>query len=220
MIKVLLDHGANPKLLYTTNLHSGIPSCPGQSITKIFILGHPSGGKSTLSKALSSVSSSVFSRIKNRLSKVSGVKQQTAGISYYEVESEVFGLMHIYDFAGHEEFYASHDAMVHNVVVNSTGVFLVLADLQKSEKEYEQSLVYWLSFLKNHATSMETPPHVLLLGTHKDKVSKQERASKEAAVSLLRTKSTFSCLDIKGYIEIDCRHAESDSMSQLQMALS
>ena len=222
IVRVLLDYGANPELLYTSHLElvSGTPTSPGQAIAKIFIIGHPSGGKSTLTKALPSISRGTFSRIRNKATKVTGVKQQTAGIIQQEIDSELFGLTHIYDFAGHEEFYASHDAMVRNVVVGSTGVFLILADLQKCEKEYVQSIVYWLSFVKNHATFMETPPHVLLLGTHADKVGKQEKANRKAAVALLRTKSAFSCINVKGYIEIDCRHTQSDAISQLREALT
>ena len=217
MVRVLLDNGANPEVLYVRE--DGSPTYPGQTVVKVFILGNPGGGKSTLSKALPSISSGALSRLRNRLTKVSGIKQQTAGIDHQVVESEQFGLIHIYDFAGHEEFYASHDAMIDSAVTGSTGVFLILTDLQKCEKECEQSMAFWLSFVKNHVTSMETPPHVLLLGTHADKVSKQEKIRKENTIATLLRNSAFSSLDIKGYLEIDCRHAESDSMTHLREVL-
>ena len=220
IIKVLLDHGADPDLLYDKTLKKKSPACPGEAIAKIFIIGHPHSGKSTLSETLFSVSTSTWSQFWNHYMEVSGVKQNTAGIIYREIECEPFGPIHIYDFAGHEEFYASHDAMMRDVVVHSTGVFLVLADLQKNKKDYEQSMMYWLSFIKNQATFMKTKPHVLLLGTHEDKVSRQVKDSRQVDISLLWRQSTFSCLDIRCYFEIDCRFSESASMTQLRDALT
>ena len=184
------------------------------------MVGHPEAGKSTLTKALSRESRYLLSRFADHFVKVSDVEQQTAGIIPHMVDSKEFGLTIIYDFAGHEEFYASHDAVVHSTMADSPGVFLVLASLSRKAEEFSHSITYWLSLVANQAAALGTNPHVLILGTHSDQVSREEKALRRNIVSSLQTNATFSNLLINGYIEIDCRYPESTSISELRTSLA
>lgn len=83
----------------------------------IFVLGNSGSGKSTLVKALSTETAGFL----GKLVKVKGVLPLTAGIVPTTFYSEVFGRVNIYDFAGHEEYYASHE-----IILNQTTQPLVL----------------------------------------------------------------------------------------------
>ena len=189
-------------------------------MVKTFMLGHPGAGKSTLTKALPIESGGVLSRIAHHLLKVSGVEQQTAGIIPHEVKSKQLGHTILFDLAGHEQFYASHDAIVQSAMTGSFGMFLVLANLKKSLNEFLQNISYWLSFVQNQAANLETKPHVLIVGTHSDLVSKQEKLKKANAVAALKSNPTFSSLDLTSYIDLDCRRPQSESMTKLRKSLA
>ena len=88
----------------------------------IFVLGNSGSGKSTLVKALST-ENAVF----GKLVKVRGVIPLTAGIVPTALHSQVFGRVNIYDFAGHEEYYASHE-----MILQHTAQALVLLTLDVS----------------------------------------------------------------------------------------
>lgn len=220
VIKLLIEYGANLELLYTRTLESKSPISPGHAASKIFMIGHTRAGKSTLTKALHMESSGLVDFLAKTITKVSHVECQTAGIVPHVMNSKRFGLVTIFDFAGHEEFGASHDAVVQNTMMGSTGVFLVLASLQKTTEDFTHSITYWLSFVENIATTRKTKPHVLLVATHSDQVTAEEKAVKRRAIEALHTSPVFSKLDVSGYVEIDCRRPGSISMRKLRDTLA
>ena len=73
----------------------------------ILVLGNSGSGKSTLVKALSQEKV-----LLGKVMKVKGVAPLTAGIIPSTLHSDVFGRVNIYDFAGHEEYYASHEIIL------------------------------------------------------------------------------------------------------------
>lgn len=69
-------------------------------LMRVFVVGHPSSGKSTLVKALQPEQGAMRKSIVRRYKKVTGVMPQTAGIIPTEIESPEFGRVLIFDFAG------------------------------------------------------------------------------------------------------------------------
>jgi len=111
-IKELIRFGANAKDVYfkhAKSLPEQYSKQPAESATKVFMLGYPGAGKTTLTTALKIESTWAISRLLNRLTKVSGIELRTAGIIPHDIESDRFGHITLYDFAGHEHFYAGHD---------------------------------------------------------------------------------------------------------------
>ena len=143
IIRELLRHGATPDYqLLSKHLPSNYPKKPAPQAVKAFVVGDPGTGKSTLTKSLQT-ESNVLSYVANRVSKVSGVDQKTAGIVPHEIESRKFGRLTVYDFAGQKEFYAGHDSVLKSAVSGSpTAVFLIVADLCSSDEDFKERIQY------------------------------------------------------------------------------
>ena len=172
----------------------------------IFVLGNSGSGKSTLVKALST-ENGVF----GKLVKVRGVIPLTAGIVPTALHSQVFGRVNIYDFAGHEEYYASHE-----MILQHTPQALVLLTLDVSAPllDIEKALNYWLFLLSNDCFKAF---HVLAIGSHADKVKTEEMNFIRKKVNAII--SEVSAVSYHGFIHCDCRYSGSDSLKQIRQNL-
>ena len=171
----------------------------------IFVVGNSGSGKSTLVKALSEESG-----ILRRLTTVKGVTPLTAGIVPTAINSRVFGDVRIYDFAGHEEYYASNEILLQKT---SHPLVLLTINLSSPLQEIEKQLHYWLSILSNCQTS-----HVVVIGSHSDVVKSKERTKIDKMVSTL-VSSDF-LIRYHGFIQCDCRYSSSDNLNLLRRTLN
>ena len=223
VITELIRHGANPQDVYKTHgkvLGKRSSKQPLQTPVKLFMVGNPSAGKSTLTKALQSEAFGL-KRITNRIVKVSGVDEKTAGIVPHEFESKTYGRVTLYDFAGQREFYGSHAALLQNAIQTSTPIFLLVVDLSESNDDIKSKIFYWLSFLENQCTSVSSKPHFLVIGSHVDVLkSKGEDPNQKASfITSLLTTPQFESLEFTGFVAMDCQYADSAGMRQLHQAL-
>ena len=129
---------------------------PVETYIKIFVLGNSDTGKSTLIKAITTEASqllkfALLSRAK--LVNPSEVPPLTAVL---------------YDFADQPEYYSSHAAVMENLILPSPPLFLVLIDISKPLKEIKEKLLYWWQFINNHSQQTKSPPHAILVRSHKD----------------------------------------------------
>ena len=222
IIRELLRHGADPKNDYakcSKYLPSQCPTQPAESVVNVFVVGDTGAGKSTLTKALKvkEESSGRWSRFVNRTTKVSDVEEKTAGIVPHKLESKRFGAVTLYDFAGHKEFYANHDAVVRNTVTGSSAaIFLPVIDMRKSDTEFRKTALYWLQFIQDQCSSVRTKPHVILIGSHDDEVkSKEERSKKISIMESIQSMPEFSSLHFAAHMTMNCCYGESPSLSNL-----
>ena len=171
----------------------------------IFVIGNSGSGKSTLVKALSDKGSLLgfFFSVKN-------VTPLTAGIVPTTINSGEFGTVNIYDFAGHEEYYASHEIVLQQT---SHPLVLLTVDISLPQHNVEQQLLYWLSVLSNYQSC-----HVIVIGSHADQVKFKERSEvmKNVTTLLGSEQSITFC----GFIQCDCRYSSSDFMDKLRHKLS
>ena len=171
----------------------------------IFVIGNSGSGKSTLVKALSDKGSllGVFFTVKN-------VTPLTAGIVPTSINSGEFGTVNIYDFAGHEEYYASHEIVLQQT---SHPLVLLTVDISLPQQKVEQQLLYWLSVLSNYQSC-----HVVVIGSHADQVKFKERSEvmKNVTTLLGSEQSITFC----GFIQCDCRYSSSEFMDKLRHKLS
>ena len=221
IIRELLRYGATPDYQqWRWLLPSTCPKQPAQQAVKTFVVGDPGAGKSTLAKSLQK-ESNVLSYVANQVLKVSGVDQKTAGIVPHDIESRTFGRLTLYDFAGQKEFYAGHDAVLRSAVSGSpAAVFLIVADLDNSDKEFEERIQYWLAFLENQGLSADPKPHVIIVCSHADQLKKTAVEKKRSIVNSLSQSPAFSSFHYAGFVAMDCRYSVSASMSLLRQYLA
>ena len=198
------DHEVESYLLRATTNQPVIEIDVISPSLNIFVIGNSGSGKSTLVKSLSSESS-----ILGRLVTVKDVKPLTAGIVTSEIKSQVFGSINIYDFAGHEEYYASHEMIIQQ---SSRPLVLLTVDISLPHQIIEKQLLYWLSVLSNGRTC-----HVVIIGSHFDQANSTNNELPQNVVSLIRTESSIL---YHGFIQCDCRYTTSQSLNQLRVKLN
>ena len=194
-------------------------SKPPKPPVKIFIVGNPSAGKSSLTKALQTEISALGLALSSitgpRL--VSDVEQKTAGIAPCQFTSRKYGHVIFYDFAGQQEYYASHAALLQNSISSSAPLFIIVVNLCDSEEDIKQKLVYWISFLANQCTSVTTKPHVIIVGSHSDVVKSRGRANMN--MEFLQAAHVSSGFHISKFIPMDCRQSNSRDIVKLADAM-
>ena len=180
----------------------------------IFVVGNTGSGKSTLVKALTAQSIPVV----RRFMKVKDVTPLTTGIQCKTLNSEVFGNTHIYDFAGHEEYYASHEIVLQQTI---QPLVLLTLDISLHRHVIKKQLLYWFAVLSNTATTdtdFVQCTHVIVVGSHADKLNHRQRNEIDKQVTSLANNSPF--LKYHGYFPCDCRYSVSDNLSKLLQKLS
>ena len=194
-------------------------SQPLQPSVKVFVVGNPSAGKSTLTAALQK-EASFFLRTFSTARPVSEVDEKTAGVIPHEFESKKYGRITIYDFAGHREFYNSHAALLQNAVQYSPPIFLLVVDLTDENKALKENILYWLSFLENQCTSADSKPHIVVVGSHVDVLEArgEDPRDKASVIESLRS-NHFKNLEYAGFVTINCQFPESAGMTDLRLCL-
>ena len=215
LIRLLLNHGAKPNSCFPTRLRDS----PADAAIKMFVLGNPGVGKSTLVKAVSTKGSG-FSRIKQRFTKVTDVEEKTAGIIPYDIHSEALGRVTMFDFAGHREFYAGHDALLHNSMRGSPSIIALVVDMSEKEGKIRETVQYWLQFISNHSSEEGPNPHLVIIGSHAEKLPAKEKKLKSELIMSLVNGQGLDNITFAGHVILDCRYAESSSMSRLLSLLS
>ena len=222
IIRLLLQHGAKAFDLYkySSLLPDGSPREAAQSTVSVFMVGDKGAGKSTLTKALTTEKTGTVARLTARVSKVSGVKERTAGIENHTVHSSRIGHLSIYDLAGHREFHNAHDTVIRSSISGlSLGLFLFVVNLGAFLVDLKGIVSYWLSFIQSQVCGesgrLEAKPYLLAIGSHADTVkSKSELEEKESLVqSFCRDAEN---LNFVHYVRVDCRYSESPSLNQLR----
>ena len=77
--------------------------------------------------------------------------------------------MVIYDFAGQQEYYSSHAAVL-EPMRNSAAIFVCIVDLSQCMEKISESIHYWISFIGNACFSVQESSHVIIVGSHADRV--------------------------------------------------
>ena len=218
-IRLLLKFGATPN---ESSMRRCFPehfeNQPADMAVKMFVLGNPGGGKSTLVKSLQT-EGAMFSRIKHWFTKVTDIDERTAGIIPYDIESKALGRVTLYDFAGHREFYAGHDALLRNSMTTSPSIIVLVIDMRGEEELIREALQYWFEFINNHSTEGRFESHLIILGSHTDCLSSHETKQKAQFLQSITSHHTLDNISIVGQVMLDCRYAESSSISQLRSIL-
>ena len=215
LIRLLLYHGAKP----TSSELSHLRDTTADAATNMFIVGNPGAGKSTFIKSFST-SGNAFTRIKHRFAKVTAVEEKTAGIIPCDIEIKGLGRVTAYDFAGHREFYAGHDALLQNSMRGSASIVLLVINMSEEESKIKEATQYWVQFISNHTSESGPNPHLVIIGSHAEGLSSREVKTKANLMKSIVNSHNLYGITFAGQVITDCRYAESSSMSQLRSILS
>ena len=190
---------------------------PVHTYTKLILTGDSSAGKTTMAQLIVRLADEASSTLPAPVVSVTDVQSFTTGIVPYHVESDELGNFIIYDFAGQQEYYSSHAAILEQVMRKSAAMFLCVIDLSKSNESICQSLQYWLTFINNACSTAKGRSHVAIVGSHADLVrSLEEKSSLALGIAASRIKHQ----EYAGYVAMDCRQVDTDASRKLISMLS
>ena len=167
----------------------------------IMVMGNSGAGKSTLIKSITSNNS-----LLHRVLPVRGVTPLTAGVVPCTMNSEELGNIKIYDFAGHEDYYASHEAIIQHtaypfiiIVFNAT---LSLSDIQKQ-------LSFWCTILLNLKNVNQL--NLIVVASHSDQC-RNKQILNESHVYMVDIANSSNNIAYHGLMECDYRYPVSKQM--------
>ena len=216
IIKDLIRYGAQTYTMYQSCKRALGTSEPIKPPVKVFVVGNPSVGKSTLTAALKKELNFMTRIFTSK--KVTKVDKKTVGIVPHDLESDKYGRIIVYDFAGHREFYSGHAALLQATVQSTPPIFLLVVNLCEEENEMIQTILYWISFLENQCFLVSCKPHVIIVGSHADSLKsrgKNPQNKVRVIVNSLHAKYFINLKFIR-FVAMDCQYHESAGMSDLR----
>ena len=145
-----------------------------EPITRIFVIGNPGAGKSSLVETLKREG---FYKSLWKVSE-SSVPLHTAGIVPSIHTSKHYGRSLFYDFAGDPEYYSSHAAILENLLSSKKGdnIFMIVVNLREENIKIREILYYWLLFIQHQNFGKE--PFLIIIGSHSDEVATEKVGDK------------------------------------------
>ena len=212
--KILLRHGADATPLYEMHRTFFKTKTPPPTPLNVLVVGNASMGKTTLIESL-----------KNELCEtvLAEPELHTAGIIPNDFESEIYGSVTFYDFAGQHEYYASHEAVVHNIIKHSPPAILLLINITEPKHEIWKKMVYWTALIEGRCTTLREKPHLVVVGSYLDQVKEPDRINALETLSVLidslQSRLEESPLRYITHVAMDCRQAQSQGIKKLRQVL-
>ena len=195
---------------------------PVHTYTKLVLTGYSGAGKTTISKLILLLANKVglFSWLSS--GHVADVERRSSGIIPLHVESKVkeIGNMVIYDFAGQQEYYSSHAAVLERIMRNSAAIFVCIVDLSQCMDKISESMHYWMSFIENACSSAQGSSHVIIVGSHADLVRSTPELNKKSSLVESIAESRVKHLMYGGFVSMDCRESKRKEARHFRSLLS
>eukprot|EP00051_Salpingoeca_urceolata_P013700 m.173226 g.173226 ORF g.173226 m.173226 type:complete len:1267 (-) comp17867_c1_seq2:3026-6826(-) len=153
----------------TLGVRFGPGTAPAAQVAraKLLLLGPCDAGKSTLADSLAKIK-----HHKKRTSRRESNRDATMGIEVrvVTINGKEFAL---YDFAGHPEFYVTHEL----VLADNRGVFIIVGNLEEPTEQRRRHVDFWAKFLASALPRAEdgSLPQVLLVLSHRGRAHRGYR---------------------------------------------
>ena len=145
------------------------------------------------------------------------VEPLTAGIIPHQVDSP-YSNMVIYDLAGHHQYFSSHSACLEAISLNSPAIFLLLQDLRKDSEAITKEVYYWSSMMDGVCHKCHELSPVIVVGTHGDLLTPQERARKLSHLQSVAKRAIVHHKLVK-VVSLNLTKMYGDEMDQLMSLL-
>ena len=182
-----------------------------QKLTRVFVVGNVMSGKSTLIESLKREGFfNSFGQVTESI-----VPIHTSGIVPSVHNSKTIGRVLFYDFAGDQEYYSSHSAIIANVLQSKVGtnVFLIVIDFRKDINKVQEEIGYWLCFVSYHNkhASCQSAYTVVPIGSHVDLITNTDLHIKLKGISkFIQTHFSADNFQIYGdTLTLNCRQPRS-----------
>ena len=189
-----------------------------EPITRIFVIGNPGAGKSSLIEALKREG---FFESFRRVSE-SSVPLHTAGIVPSIHTSKHYGRSLFYDFAGDPEYYSSHAAILENLLSSKKGdnIFMIVVDLREESIKIREILYYWHLFIQHQNLGKE--PFLIIIGSHSDKMAREKVEGKRMELQKFCDKihSGHGVLHKVAHFILDCRNPKHQHLGDIQKLIA
>ena len=120
--------------------------------------------------------------------------------------------MVIYDFAGQQEYYSSHGAVLERIMRNSAAIFVCIVDLSQCTDKMTESIHYWISFIENACSSAQGSSHVIIVGSHADLIESSRELKEKSSLVESIAKSRVKQLTYGGFVSMDCRESKTKEL--------
>ena len=175
---------------------------PIDSYRKVFICGNMAAGKSSLAQCIIYRANKSADYHYNSSQCVEGVQLETAGISYHNVRSHEVGNITLYDFAGHQEYYSSHAAVLENLMMRTPAVFTIVIDSTRDFDYFKKQLYYWSNFIENACANLTKPSQVIVVGSFADKFTNSYDELKLHVEYVV--KDSIRKQEYRGFVAMEC----------------
>ena len=190
-----------------------------EPITRIFVIGNPGAGKSSLVETLKREG---FFKSFRRVSK-SSVPLHTAGIVPSIHTSKHYGRSLFYDFAGDPEYYSSHAAILENLVSSKKGdnIFIIVVDLREENIKLREILYYWHLFIQYQNLGVKEPL-LIIIGSHSDKMARDKVEDKRIELQKFcgKIQPGHGVLHKVAHYILDCHNPKHHHLSEIQKLIA
>ena len=92
--------------------------------------------------------------------------------------------------------------------------------MRDEEEKIRETVQYWFQFINNHSHASSSKTHLAIISSHADELPSGESKKKARRVQSVVSNLNLDNITLAGQFTIDCRYAESSSMTQLRSTLS
>ena len=175
---------------------------PVDSYRKVIFCGNISAGKSSLAQCIIYRADKPVDYHYNPFQCIKGVQLETAGINYNNVRSHEVGNIILYDFAGHQEYYSSHAAILENLMLRTPAVFTIVIDSTKGFDYFKKQLYYWFNFIENVCANLMKPSQVIIVGSYADQFTSSYDEFKLHVDYVV--KNAIRKQEYRGFVAMEC----------------
>ena len=172
------------------------------SYRRVFFCGNMTAGKSSLAQCIINHFDKPADYDYNPFQCIEGVQVETAGINYHNIRSHEIGNIVLYDFAGHQEYYSSHAAVLESVMLRTPAVFTIVIDSTKDFDYFKKQLYYWFNFIENVCANLTKPSQVIVVGSYADQFTNSYDEFKSHVDCVV--KDAIHKQEYRGFVAMEC----------------